>query len=37
MVRALNDLFRAVQESEHPEQYTVGWETGLPLGSLRPI
>jgi hypothetical protein len=24
MVRALNDLFQAVQESKHPEQYTVG-------------
>jgi kinesin family protein 18/19 len=24
MVRALNDLFQAVQESKNPEEYTVG-------------
>jgi kinesin family protein 18/19 len=27
MVRALKDLFQAVQESKHPEQYAVSLET----------
>jgi kinesin family protein 18/19 len=27
MIRSLKDLFQAVQESKHPEQYTVGLET----------